>query len=61
MTTRHADLADRIRVLRNYGSRVKYVNEMQGVNSRLDPVQAGVLRVKLQHLDAWYARRAQVA
>ena len=61
VTTRHADLADRIRVLRNYGSRVKYVNEVQGVNSRLDPLQAAVLRVKLQHLDAWNARRAQVA
>lgn len=61
VTTRHADLADRIRVLRNYGSRVKYVNEVQGVNSRLDPIQAAVLRVKLRHLDAWNARRAQIA
>ena len=61
VTTRHADMADRIRVLRNYGSRVKYVNEVQGVNSRLDPIQAAVLRVKLRHLDAWNARRAQIA
>ena len=61
ITTNDAELADRIRVLRNYGSRVKYVNEVQGYNSRLDPIQAAVLRVKLQHLDAWNARRAAVA
>lgn len=61
VTTDRADLADRIRVLRNYGSRVKYVNEAQGVNSRLDPVQAAVLRVKLGYLDAWTARRRAIA
>jgi dTDP-4-amino-4,6-dideoxygalactose transaminase len=57
ITTNRADLADRIRVLRNYGSRVKYVNEVQGVNSRLDPMQAAVLRAKLPHLDTWTNRR----
>ncbi len=61
VTTNAPELADRIRVLRNYGSRVKYVNEVQGYNSRLDPLQAAVLRVKLAHLDAWNARRADVA
>lgn len=61
ITTNDAELADRIRVLRNYGSRVKYVNEVQGYNSRLDPIQAAVLRVKLQHMDAWNARRAALA
>jgi dTDP-4-amino-4,6-dideoxygalactose transaminase len=61
VTTNRADLADRIRVLRNYGSRVKYVNEAQGVNSRLDPLQAAVLRVKLAHLDAWNERRRAIA
>ena len=61
VTTNDPELADRIRVLRNYGSRVKYVNEVQGYNSRLDPLQAAVLRVKLAHLDAWNARRAAVA
>lgn len=61
VTTNRADLADRIRVLRNYGSRVKYVNEVQGVNSRLDPIQAAVLRVKLKHLDAWTDRRRAIA
>ena len=61
VTTNRADLADRIRVLRNYGSRVKYVNEVQGVNSRLDPIQAAVLRTKLPHLDAWTDRRRAIA
>lgn len=61
VTTNRADLADRIRVLRNYGSRVKYVNEVQGGNSRLDPLQAAVLRVKLGHLDAWTDRRRAIA
>lgn len=61
ITTNDAALADRLRVLRNYGSRVKYVNEVQGWNSRLDPLQAAVLRVKLAHLDEWNARRAAIA
>jgi len=61
VTTNDPDLADRIRVLRNYGSRVKYVNEVRGYNSRLDPIHAAVLRVKLKHLDAWNARRSTVA
>jgi dTDP-4-amino-4,6-dideoxygalactose transaminase len=61
ITTNDPELADRIRVLRNYGSRVKYVNEVQGYNSRLDPIHAAVLRVKLKHLDDWNARRAALA
>ena len=61
VTTNDAELADRIRVLRNYGSRVKYVNEVQGYNSRLDPIQAAALRVKLTYLDVWNARRAEIA
>jgi dTDP-4-amino-4,6-dideoxygalactose transaminase len=61
VTTNDATLADRIRVLGNYGSRVKYVNEEQGYNSRMDPIQAAVLRVKLKHLDDWNARRATLA
>src|SRR6516165_5390315 len=61
VTTNDAQLADRIRVLGNYGSRVKYVNEVQGVNSRLDPLQAAILRVKLAHLDQWNARRRTIA
>jgi len=61
VTTNDPGIADRIRVLRNYGSRVKYVNEVQGYNSRLDPIQAAVLRVKLKYLDEWNARRAAIA
>jgi dTDP-4-amino-4,6-dideoxygalactose transaminase len=61
LTTNDPEIADRLRVLRNYGSRVKYVNEVQGYNSRLDPIQAAILRVKLEHLDEWNARRAAVA
>jgi len=61
VTTNDAQLADRIRMLRNYGSRVKYVNEVQGYNSRLDPLQAAILRVKLAHLDEWNARRSAIA
>lgn len=61
VTTNDPELADRIRVLRNYGSRVKYVNEVKGFNSRLDPIQAAVLRVKLTVLDEWNARRSTIA
>ncbi len=61
VTTNDAQLAERIRVLRNYGSRVKYVNDVQGYNSRLDPLQAAILRVKLSRLDEWNARRNAIA
>jgi dTDP-4-amino-4,6-dideoxygalactose transaminase len=61
ITTNDAQLADKIRVLRNYGSRVKYVNEVQGYNSRLDPIQAAILRVKLRVLDEWNDRRRVIA
>jgi dTDP-4-amino-4,6-dideoxygalactose transaminase len=54
-------LADRVRVLRNYGSRVKYQNEVKGHNSRLDELQAAVLREKLRHLDDWNLRRSALA
>ncbi len=61
VTTDDARLADRLRVLRNYGSRVKYVNLERGYNSRLDELQAAFLRVKLAHLDAWNERRRRIA
>jgi dTDP-4-amino-4,6-dideoxygalactose transaminase len=61
VTTNDPEIADRIRVLRNYGSRLKYVNEEQGYNSRLDPLQAALLGVKLKYLDEWNARRAALA
>ncbi len=61
VTTDDPGLADRVRSLRNYGSRIKYLNEEKGRNSRLDELQAAVLRVKLRHLDAWNARRAAQA
>jgi dTDP-4-amino-4,6-dideoxygalactose transaminase len=61
VTTDDDALAARLRELRNYGSRVKYVNERRGVNSRLDEVQAAVLAVKLARLDAWNERRARLA
>jgi len=61
VTTNDPDLAGRIRILRNYGSRVKYVNEVKGFNSRLDPIQAAILGVKLKHLDEWNMRRKDLA
>lgn len=61
VTTHDNEIHQRIKLMRNYGSRVKYSHEIQGVNSRLDPVQAAVLRVKLKHLDAWNARRRGIA
>jgi dTDP-4-amino-4,6-dideoxygalactose transaminase len=61
VTTDDDEVADRLRVLRNYGSRVKYVNEVRGFNSRLDEIQAAILRAKLPHLDDWNARRARIA
>ena len=61
VTTDDALLAERLRVLRNYGSRVKYVNIERGYNSRLDELQAAFLRVKVPRLDAWNERRRALA
>lgn len=59
--TNDPTLADCVKLLRNYGSRVKYQNEVQGFNSRLDELQAAFLRVKLKHLDDWNDRRHKLA
>jgi dTDP-4-amino-4,6-dideoxygalactose transaminase len=61
VTTNDEELADRVRTLRNYGSKVKYHNDCQGYNSRMDELQAAFLRVKLKRLDEWNARRRSVA
>lgn len=61
ITTNSAELADRFRVFRNYGSRVHYHNEVVGANSRLDELQAGLLRVKLPYLDDFNAERQKLA
>ncbi|CAN0617635.1 dTDP-3-amino-3, 6-dideoxy-alpha-D-galactopyranose transaminase [Burkholderia multivorans] len=55
------DLADRLRHLRNYGSKQKYVNKYIGVNSRLDEIQAAMLRVKLRYIDEMTAHKRQLA
>lgn len=61
VVTDDPELADRLRLLRNYGSREKYVHEVPGTNSRLDEIQAAVLATKLAHLDDWNDRRRAVA
>jgi dTDP-4-amino-4,6-dideoxygalactose transaminase len=57
ITTRDAELAEKIRVLRMHGSKQKYHHDVLGTNSRLDALQAAVLRVKLRHLAKWTAER----
>ena len=61
VTTNNRQVAEKVRLLGNYGSRKKYVNEARGVNSRLDPLQAAILRVKLACLDEWTTRRERIA
>lgn len=61
VTTHDQALADRVRMLRVHGSRVKYVHEVIGLNSRLDALQAAVLRVKLTYLDEWAKGRQRNA
>jgi dTDP-4-amino-4,6-dideoxygalactose transaminase len=61
VTTDDPNLSDRVAVLRNYGSRQKYLNEEIGYNNRLDELQAAILRVKLKHLEEWTRQRQQIA
>lgn len=61
VTTNHAGLADEIRMLRNYGSKIKYTNEVQGHNMRLDELQAALLSIKLRYLNDWTQQRNQLA
>lgn len=61
VVTSDQGLSDKIKALRNYGSRVKYHNEVKGYNSRLDELQAAFLRVKLNKLDAWNEQRRTLA
>jgi dTDP-4-amino-4,6-dideoxygalactose transaminase len=61
VTSNDDELCDIIRLLRNYGSRVKYVNEYKGMNSHLDEIQAAVLRVKLPRLDPMNEKRREIA
>ncbi|MGL5396781.1 MAG: DegT/DnrJ/EryC1/StrS family aminotransferase [Shewanella sp.] len=61
ITTNHDELAQTIKALRNYGSHKKYENLYQGVNSRLDEIQAAMLRVKLPYLEAETIRRQHIA
>jgi|HubBroStandDraft_2_1064218.scaffolds.fasta_scaffold02400_5 dTDP-4-amino-4,6-dideoxygalactose transaminase len=61
LTTNDAELANRVRTLRNYGSNRKYHHDCQGYNSRMDELQAAFLRVKLQKVDGWNSRRRAVA
>lgn len=61
ITTDNAEYADKIRTLRNYGSKKKYYNELVGTNSRLDEMQAGFLRVKLEAIDKINAHKNKLA
>jgi len=61
ITTNNSEIADYIRMYRNYGSKVHYQNEVVGANSRLDELQAGLLRVKLKHLNELNKERQRLA
>jgi dTDP-4-amino-4,6-dideoxygalactose transaminase len=61
LVTNDPEIARQVGLLRNYGSSVKYLHDLKGLNSRLDPLQAAVLSVKLKVLDEWNNRRRAIA
>jgi dTDP-3-amino-3,4,6-trideoxy-alpha-D-glucose transaminase len=61
IVTNHDTLAEKARLLRQYGWKEHYISSVKGMNSRLDEIQAGILRVKLRYLDSWNERRRQLA
>ncbi|MCC3145660.1 DegT/DnrJ/EryC1/StrS family aminotransferase [Halanaerobium sp. Z-7514] len=61
ITTDDKELAEKVRTLRNYGSQKKYYNKYKGFNSRLDEMQAAILRIKLKYLDKWNSERQKNA
>lgn len=61
VTTGDAELAARIRMIRDHGQAKKYYHDVEGYNGRLDALQAGILRVKLQHLEKWTRQRREHA
>jgi dTDP-4-amino-4,6-dideoxygalactose transaminase len=61
VVTSNPAVAEHVRVLRSHGSKTKYFHDMPGFNSRLDSLQAAVLRVKLRHLPSWLERRREIA
>ena len=61
VTTTRRDIAERVQLLRNCGSPAKYYHDEVGLNSRLDTLQAAILRAKLSHLEAWNAARRRIA
>lgn len=61
VVTNDSGLAEKVRLLRQYGWKERYISSIKGINSRLDELQAGILMVKLRHLDAWNDRRRELA
>ena len=61
VTTNDVALAKKVRMLRDHGQAKKYYHDVEGYNGRLDAIQAGILRIKLQHLEAWNDSRRQSA
>lgn len=61
VVTNDRELYDKLKLLRNYGQKDRYVHEIKGLNSRLDELQAAILRVKLKYLDGWNSQRVRLA